>query len=79
MKNAIRFKYFFGLLKINNDTNLPFWDNFLAVNEEEGVEEYMMVSYQTFLECVYKDYKKDKRDISFEEYINEKFPPNKKE
>ena len=78
MKNAIRFNYFFGLLKIDEDGKLPFWDNFLAVNEEED-EEYSIIYYKTFIQLVFDDYRKDKRNISFEEYIDEQFPPNKKE
>ena len=70
------FKVIFGTLKINRDSKLPFWDNFLATNSEdkEDSDEYLMVAYETFLRLAYKDYKKDKREISFEDYIEEEFP-----
>lgn len=76
MSKYNKFKEIFGTLKINRESKLPFWDNFLATKSEDkkDLDEYLMVSYETFLRFAYKFYKKDKRDISFEDYIEEEFP-----
>ncbi len=74
MRKFNSFKIVFGTLKINKESKLPFWDNFLAVNGEEGEDDYLMISYETFLKLAYKDYQKDKREITFEEFIEKNFP-----
>lgn len=74
MQNINSFKVIFGTLPINKDSKLPFWENFLEVNGKAGQTEYLMISYKTFLKLAYKDYKKCKQKMSFEEFIKKTYP-----
>lgn len=76
---VMKYKNFLRQTKVNEFTDLPYIENFMVCAKAKlGTELTSLYSYLHFLKEGLKEYNKRKNLISFEDFMNQYWPPEKK-